>query len=262
MNIQDWFFPTITNCVNFFCFLVTAFVIIKKIGRSRFLSNFLRIFNLQIKNHLDYPVFSYYYWHKQSQFEILPSSESEIIMLGDSITDEGEWTELFRNLNIKNRGISGDTTIGILNRLHTIIASHPKQIFIMIGINDLLGNKNAQKVLDNYQIILQKLKENTPSTQVFIQSILPVNNQVYLYWQDNNNIIKLNSGLQELAQKYNYQYIDLFSHFCDTENQLDVRYTKDGLHLNGQGYLVWKSVIERYVAVSETFMHWRVVFCF
>ncbi len=66
--------------------------------------------------------------------------------------------------------------------------------------------------------------------------------------------------MQELAQKYNYQYIDLFSHFCDVENQLDAQYTKDGLHLNGQGYLVWKSVIERYVAASETFMHWRVVF--
>ncbi len=151
MNFQAWLLPTLTNSINFFCFLVTAFVIIKKISQSRFLSNFLRIFNLQIKNHLDYPAFSYYYWHKQSQFEILPSSESEIIMLGDSITDEGEWTELFRNLNIKNRGISGDTTIGILNRLHTLIASRPKQIFIMIGINDLLGNQTTQKVLENYQ---------------------------------------------------------------------------------------------------------------
>jgi lysophospholipase L1-like esterase len=48
-------------------------------------------------------------------------------MLGDSITDEGEWTELL-GFNVKNRGISGDTIERILHRLDTILESKPKQI--------------------------------------------------------------------------------------------------------------------------------------
>ncbi|WP_257999495.1 hypothetical protein [Fischerella thermalis] len=42
-----------------------------------------------------------YYWHKLNQFTKLPQSETDIIMLGDIITDEGEWIELLSNNNVK-----------------------------------------------------------------------------------------------------------------------------------------------------------------
>jgi lysophospholipase L1-like esterase len=56
--------------------------------------------------------------------------------------------------------------------------------------------------------------------------------------------------LQELATEFNYQYIDVFSHLADSENQLDVKYTTDGVHLNGKAYLIWKQAVEKYVAVN------------
>ena len=64
---------------------------------------------------------------------------------------------------------------------------------------------------------------------------------------NNNNIINLNLSLKELAKDFFLQYIDLFSHLSDSQNQLDERYTLDGLHLNGQAYLIWKQVIEKYI---------------
>jgi lysophospholipase L1-like esterase len=189
-----------------------------------------------------------YYWHKLNQFTKLPQSESDIIMLGDSITDEGEWIELLSNINVKNRGISGDTTERVLHRLDSILTGKPKQIFLMLGINDLINTpKSVAQTLESYAKILHEFREKIPNTEIFIQSVLPVNNKVYIYWQDNNNILKLNLGLRELATKFNYQYIDLFSHLLDPENQLHTRYTKDGLHLNGEAYLVWKSAIEKYL---------------
>ncbi|PMB24482.1 GDSL-type esterase/lipase family protein [Fischerella thermalis] len=220
------------------------------------ISNQTRLFNIvtKVKNILNIKKSGYlnnyppYYWHKLNQFTKLPQSESDIIMLGDSITDEGEWIELLSNINVKNRGISGDTTERVLYRLDSILSGKPKEIFLMLGINDLINTrKSVAQTLESYEKILHEFREKTLNTKIFIQSVLPVNNKIDIYWQDNNEILKLNTGLRELATKFNYQYIDLFSLLLDSENQLDSRYTKDGLHLNGEAYLVWKSVIEKYL---------------
>lgn len=54
--------------------------------------------------------YSTYYYQRASLFEQLPTSSDDILFIGNSITDGGEWSELFQNPHVKNRGISGDTT--------------------------------------------------------------------------------------------------------------------------------------------------------
>ncbi|UKO96404.1 GDSL-type esterase/lipase family protein [Nostoc sp. UHCC 0870] len=190
---------------------------------------------------------SVYYHHKKSQFELLPYSDKDIIFLGDSITDQGEWSELFNDNKIRNRGIGGDTVEGILNRIDQILESKPRKIFLMIGINDLASErKSLRNVLNLYKNMLIKIKSESPNTKVFIQSLLPVNNQKrYLY--DNYHIIKFNSELKELSKEFDYEYIDVFSHLSNSDNELDNKYSLDGIHLNGQAYLIWKEVIRKYV---------------
>ncbi|GAX39288.1 hypothetical protein NIES4075_02400 [Tolypothrix sp. NIES-4075] len=245
---QTTSFLILSSLLNILFFIALALFIAKKGGISYLFNKVLHIFPKKKSKHFDYPP---YYWHKKSQFEKLPLSESDIIMLGDSITDEGEWTELL-GLNVKNRGISGDTTERILHRLNTILESKTKQIFLMIGINDLINDgKSVTATLEQYKNILREFQEKIPKTKVFVQSVLPVNNKLYLYWQDNNNVLKLNSGLKKLAKEFNYEYIDIFSLLLDSENQLDAQYTVDGLHLNGQAYLVWKAVLEKYMVAPE-----------
>ncbi len=189
-----------------------------------------------------------YYFHQSSLFEVLPKSDSEIVFLGDSITDECEWAELLKNPNIKNRGISGDTTSGLLNRLDNILESKPKQIFLMIGINDFIHyQKSAEEVFEDSKKILTKIQQKSPNTEIFIQSVLPVNQTKYKIKVDNNKVIKLNSYLQGVAKELSLQYIDLFSLLADSQNQLDSAYTLDGIHLNGLAYSVWKQAIEKYI---------------
>jgi len=191
---------------------------------------------------------SFYYRHRSSQFQILPKSGLEILFLGDSLTNEGEWTELFADPRIRNRGISGDTTDGILARLHQVIECHPQKIFLMIGINDLLNEAQSPLAISqNYKTILATLQRETPATQVFMQSVLPVNSQLYGMPLDNAKVTELNAYLQELTKEFSFSYIDVFTHLSDSQGQLDVQYTLDGVHLNGSAYLVWKTAIEKYV---------------
>ena len=193
-----------------------------------------------------------FYRDKTSHFETLPKSEAEIIFLGDSLTDLCEWAEVLRNDGIKNRGICGDTTDGILNRITNIVESKPQKLFVMIGINDLNQGKKVEDILEKYRKILETFQNQIPDTKIFIQSLLPVNQKIFKNKGVNEKVMTLNNQLKDLAKTFSFQYIDLFSSFLDGNNELDAQYTTDGLHLNGQGYLIWKGIIEKQVNDSAS----------
>ncbi|MEM1394303.1 MAG: GDSL-type esterase/lipase family protein [Cyanobacteria bacterium P01_H01_bin.150] len=238
----------ISVSLNILFLSICLIVILQKGGIYYLKSKILAFGKRNIQNDLN---INSYYKHKKSQFEILTESNDSILFLGDSLTDEGEWTELLRNKNIINRGISGDTTRRILNRLDAIIQTKPKQIFLMVGINDFVNEKKSiEQVLDKYKVILEELKSKIPETEVFVQSVLPVNNNLTYFLQDNQKVIKFNLKLQELAKEFDYKYIDIFSNLADLDNQLDANYTTDGVHLNGKAYLIWKEAVEKHVAAS------------
>lgn len=188
-----------------------------------------------------------FYWDKKSHFDTLSNSDSEIVFLGDSLTDLCEWHEFFRSFEIKNRGICGDTTEGILNRLDEIVESKPNKLFLLIGINDINQGRTVEDIFNSYKQILERVKNKTPETKIFVQSILPVNSQKFPNHAVNEKIVQLNARLRLLANDFLLQYIDLFSSFLDSNHELDEQYTTDGIHLNGSGYLRWKEIIEKNV---------------
>ena len=114
---------------------------------------------------VDKPKFKRHYYLKKSVFEVLPNNDDEIIFLGNSITAGGIWTELFQDLRIKNRGISGDVTDGILFRLDEVTESNPGKIFIMIVVNDLSKGKSKTYILNNYQKIIDEILNDSPETK-------------------------------------------------------------------------------------------------
>ena len=193
--------------------------------------------------------FSTSYRLRTNQFEILPNTENDIILLGDSLTHQGEWVELLGNAKVRNRGIGGDTTDGVLNRLDEVVTGKPRQIFLLIGTNDFwFEKKTVPELISNYQLILEKIQESSPQTEVVIQSLLPVNNSQFNRNKvDNQQIIALNKELEKLANQFNYPYIDLHTAFVNENNELKLEYTYDGVHLNGQGYLVWTEIIKPYI---------------
>lgn len=189
---------------------------------------------------------STYHEQRATQFELLPTDSNDIIFLGNSITDGGNWSELFDNLNCKNRGISADISEGLLDRLEPITTGQPAKIFIMIGINDLSQNVPVLKIAQNYIKIIQNIQESSPQTKIYIQSVLPVNPD-YEKFSDHVNksaqVSQLNWHLRKIASQHSCSFVDLYSEFITDGTKLNPEYTNDGLHLTGAGYLKWRDIL-------------------
>jgi lysophospholipase L1-like esterase len=201
----------------------------------------------------DPPYLSLYYRFRKAYFMVDSHPNHPVIFLGDSITDEGEWSKLFPSSPVENRGIGGDTTLGVLNRLNQITASNPTEIFLMIGTNDLCFGRSIPEITSNYRLILTRFQTELPNTRIYIQSVLPFNDTLFpsRSLRTNKNINELNRQIKKLAKEYNYTYIDLTPAFTASDGRLPVKYTKDGLHLNDAGYWVWRKQIYDLVNVSN-----------
>ena len=192
--------------------------------------------------------FGTYYNQRLTLFEKLPDTKGEIIFLGNSITDGGEWCELLGNPRVKNRGISGDTTEGVLFRLNEVTRSKPDKVFLLIGINDLSRGVSKDTVFSNICKIANRIRKDSPKTKVYIQSILPVNDTFGLFKGHTNKtaeVIWVNVQLKDWCIKENVGFVDLYSRFkmADSE-KMNPKYSDDGLHLLGDGYLLWVEIIK------------------
>lgn len=201
----------------------------------------------------DPPYLSLYYRFRETYFSMNSHVKHSVVFLGDSITDDGDWSNLFPNSSVENRGIGGDTTLGVLNRLNQVIELKPSQIFLMIGTNDLCFGRSISDTISNYQLILARFHTELPDTKIYIESVLPFNDTIFpsRNLRTNGNIRQLNVEIRKLAQLYNYQYIDLTPAFTGADGRLPAQYTSDGLHLDDEGYLIWREQINALVAVPH-----------
>lgn len=199
-------------------------------------------------------VYSTYYHQKASLFQQLPNTKSAIIFLGDSITDGCEWDELLGDESIKNRGISGDVTQGVLDRLDEILIGQPGKLFLMIGVNDLAQGKTVESIVNNIKAILDRTQAESPNTKIYLQSLLPVNPDFGKFKNHVNKqaeILAVNQQLAKLAQG-NCEYVDLYSRFVSEDDKLNPIFTNDGLHLTVAGYQQWAIQIKKRVHAKHT----------
>lgn len=183
---------------------------------------------------------------KVQQFRDYPDSKKDIIFLGNSITAGVDWNELLQNAHVRNRGISGDITFGLLERLDEITKGKPAKIFILIGINDISRNIPDSIILRNYQTMIDRIQSESPSTKIFLQTILPVNNDFPVKTQFNKDehIAFINQQLKKIAEREKIRLIDLHKEFLGADNKLEKKYTYDGLHLNAEGYKKWAEILK------------------
>jgi lysophospholipase L1-like esterase len=206
-----------------------------------------------VRNPEDPPYYSLHYRLRTLFFSFDPSPNHPVVFLGDSITYGGDWSKLFPDSPVENRGIGGDTTLGLLNRLDQVIKLKPTEIFLMIGTNDLCYNRTRPEIIANYRRILERFRKELPNTKVYVENVLPFNDQLFPSrgLRKNDEIRKLNAELRQLAADFRDPYLDLATAFTGPDGRLPAEYTSDGLHLSEAGYILWRNKINGLVAVSS-----------
>jgi len=180
---------------------------------------------------------------KASYFEKIQSSP-DIIFFGDSLTENGQFSEHFPQYIVANRGISGDTTAGALQRISEIARRRPSKIFVMFGVNDVSRDVPLQSTQKNYKTILERLKST--KAEIYIQSTLLTRRPSL-----NTEIRSLNSFLRQEAETAPLMtFIDLNAALSE-DGQLQSQNTYDGIHLTGEGYNKWVEVLTPFIGNNK-----------
>lgn len=164
-------------------------------------------------------------------------SDVDVVFLGDSLTEGYNLKTYYPEYNVVNRGIGGDTTFGLEERLQVSAYDiNPKMVMMLIGAN------NFDTMMDNYESIVISLKENLPNCDITLLSLTSMTKD----WGRNNQKAQNNNiKIKEYANKYNLRYLDLYNPLLDeATNELRLEYTTDGGHFTPQGYEVITSVIK------------------
>ena len=190
-----------------------------------------------------------YYVRRATHFDDLPVYRHDIIMLGNSLTDGAEWNELLRNPRVKNRGIIGDIVQGLYERMEPILKGKPRKIFILSGVNDVSHGVDGDSIARAMEKLIVLIKKRSPRTKIYLQSMLPFNTDVQM-WKllkgREQVVIDGNRAMEKMAKRQGVTWIDLYPLFVDKNGKLREDLTNDGLHLLGQGYLIWRDAIIKY----------------
>ena len=179
------------------------------------------------------------------EFKSNPLNYGDIVFLGNSITWGGkDWSKRLKHPNIRNRGIGGDVTDGVLARIDEITYFRPKAVFLLIGINDLWNNNNpnnpsTEYIANNIIQIAQVINAETPKTKIYVQTVLPIEKEQY-----KNNILKVNEIIKANEKENPYQIVDLYSIFVNENGLIRKELSTDGIHLNEKGYDAWVEFIK------------------
>jgi len=176
-------------------------------------------------------------------FKADPLKLHDIVFLGNSITRQGgEWDKRLGNKAIKNRGIAGDVTDGVVARLGEVLYVKPTAVFIEIGINDLYNpTLNPERTANNINTIAERIKQQSPGTMVFVQTVFPTS---HLFLK--NKISETNKILSQLHKPKIYTLIETHKLFADSADLMKKEYTKDGVHLTETGYQVWVNHLRKF----------------
>lgn len=170
---------------------------------------------------------------ENAQFE---KGEVEVVFLGDSLTEGYDLAAHYPQYVTVNRGIGGDTTHGLEERLQVSVYDLEPQAVVM-----LIGANNMNTMMENYERILIGLRDNLPGTKIILVSLTSMSGE----WGKKNDLAKENNvKIRALAERYGFAYVDLFNALLDPEtNEIRAEYTTDGGHQTALGYAVFTATI-------------------
>ena len=172
----------------------------------------------------------------QQENEVYADYEVDVAFLGDSLTDGCDLSVYYPQYKTANRGIGGETTIGLEERMQVSAYDLKPKVVVM-----LIGGNNLYTMFENYERILKGLQTNLPDTKVILVSLTSMGRD----WAHKNTQAAYNNvKIRLLAEQYGFAYVDVFSPLLDMQtNEIRAEYTSDGAHLTHLGYEVLRDAI-------------------
>lgn len=174
-------------------------------------------------------------------YQVLPIDRDDNVFIGDSHIYRYNLNEFFKNPNLKNRGIDGDTSPGLFYRIDDILKYNPKTIFIKIGVNDIKTGIPADSSSKYVNKIIKKIRSNASVQNLYFISMLP-NTAV-----NSNKIITYNNMLKGICNKMDVTFINAYPYFLVNGKLNEKLNSGDGLHLSGEGYYLLSSILKPYI---------------
>lgn len=175
--------------------------------------------------------------------------QESVVFLGDSITQG--WGDrfhgMFGDLRVANRGISGDTTRGVLIRLQEdVLSLNPKAIVLLIGTNDIGRGMEPPAVVSNLKLILAAIKKHNVKTPVVLCAVMP---SAASKRRPKEKIKQLNSlNAKAVYGDKQITVIDTYTLFADANGDAIKAEFPDLLHPNKAGYAKWAAGVKPILA--------------
>lgn len=183
-------------------------------------------------------------WSQQIQ-----QDQGAVVFLGDSIT-QGWGDDMggsFPDLKTANRGISGDTTRGVLIRLkEDVLDLHPRAVVLLIGTNDLEEQADPETIVANLKLILAALKTSNPNMPVILCQVFPSSETKK---RPAGKIKKLNQLYAALVKgDPQVTLIETWPLFANAQGDAKPEEFPDLLHPNQAGYAKWAAALRPVLA--------------
>ena len=166
--------------------------------------------------------------------------QGALVFLGDSITQN--WGNgigiAFAGVKVANRGISGDTTRGVLIRLKEDVTDlNPAGVVLLIGTNDLEEKAEPEVVAGNLKLIIAELKKHNAKMPIVLCQVFPSSASKS---RPADQIKKVNQ-LYAAAVKGDAQvtFLETYPLFANAQGDAKVEEFPDLLHPNTKGYGKW-----------------------
>jgi lysophospholipase L1-like esterase len=166
------------------------------------------------------------------------------ILLGDSLTEWGDFSPLSHLIKVLNKGIAGDTTMGILARVEGLAALKPDYLFLEAGINDVFQHERIEDIVLRHRKIWAKIKKISPETKLVVLTLAPLCEELLGYASElisNRRVMILNGALQKFAADDKVPTLSLYEAFSRKNGSVGLSRedTDDGVHLSPLGYRPW-----------------------
>ena len=190
----------------------------------------------------------------KNPFNIQVSDTDNFVFLGDSITDFYPLEEFYDNLPVVNSGVDGYKTTDILSRIYSMVTIYnPTKVFLLIGTNDVPVS-SEDEIVDHIKQIIEEIHKKRPKAKVYLESILPVNrsddekiDHGMVGERENDKIQSINKKLEQYAEEEGITFINLYDEFVNSDNEMTLKYTTEGLHLSSLGYLKLTNILLPYL---------------